>query len=282
MKARETNVTPDSEYYLYEPSQTARASFLYPLRCGLFRYLPGYRLRRNAFDSFLLLYLLKGSMEFETQGASFTAGEGTFVLLDCYAPHAYGSANGAECLWIHFDGPLARNYYDIIQSRHGNVQVLPDALPIISSIRSMIDVFAHHGPVREPLFFRDLTEILTSFMLYGEEIGRRSRNSDLCECVVSYINEHFAEQIQIKELAELTGFSPYYFIRVFREETGFTPHEYLMNRRMASAEYLLRTTSLSIKEICYSSGFSGESVFCNAFKTRRGVSPQPFRMMQTA
>ena len=92
-----------------------------------------------------------------------------------------------------------------------------------------------------------------------------------------YINEHFHEDISVDQLASLSGLSRYYFIRVFRQETGYTPHEYLVNRRMATARYLLKYSSLSSKEICFQSGFSGESVFCSAFRKQHGMTPQQYR-----
>ena len=65
---------------------------------------------------------------------------------------------------------------------------------------------------------------------------------------------------------------------MFKQETGYTPHEYTVNRRMASARYLLQYTALSVKEICFSTGFSSESVFCNAFKKRHQMTPQQYRL----
>ena len=56
-----------------------------------------------------------------------------------------------------------------------------------------------------------------------------------------------------------------------------SPHEYLINIRMTSARYLLRCTDLSVKDICFNTGFSGESVFCNAFKKHHGMTPKEYR-----
>ena len=42
------------------------------------------------------------------------AREGEFVLLDCYRPHQYGSRGEWEASWLHFDGSLAREYYQEI------------------------------------------------------------------------------------------------------------------------------------------------------------------------
>ena len=48
----------------------------------------------------------------------------------------------------------------------------------------------------------------------------------MAEEIIAYINEHFAEKFSVEELAAQAGLSQYHFIRVFKKETGFTPHEY--------------------------------------------------------
>ena len=57
MLSKEPFVSNDSRYFVYSPSKNAMEMFLYPLQCGQFTYLPGYRLVREAFDSFLLMYI---------------------------------------------------------------------------------------------------------------------------------------------------------------------------------------------------------------------------------
>ena len=99
----------------------------------------------------------------------------------------------------------------------------------------------------------------------------------MSERVISYIGEHFAEDISIDELAQVAGLSQYHFIRSFRKETGFTPHEYLINIRINTAKYLLKNSQLSIKDICYQAGFSCESVFCSTFKRQLKMTPTEYR-----
>ena len=71
MKSCEALITPDSDYYLYSPSAGALEMFFYPICSGHFTYLPGYRLERSSYDSFLLMYVTDGSLTRET-GATLT------------------------------------------------------------------------------------------------------------------------------------------------------------------------------------------------------------------
>ena len=67
MKSHEPFIEPESTYYVYSPSLLGRSMFFYPLTCGHFFYAPGYHLHRASFDSFLLIYVQKGSMYVQTK-----------------------------------------------------------------------------------------------------------------------------------------------------------------------------------------------------------------------
>lgn len=84
MKSHEPFIEPESTYYVYSPSLLGRSMFFYPLTCGHFFYAPGYHLHRASFDSFLLIYVKKGSMYVQTKDESFDAKADEFILINCY------------------------------------------------------------------------------------------------------------------------------------------------------------------------------------------------------
>ncbi len=282
MKSCEALITPDSDYYLYSPSAGALEMFFYPICSGHFTYLPGYRLERSSYDSFLLMYVTDGSLtrEFDQKETSVSAG--FFVLIDCYRPHAYRSDTGWKSYWCHFDGPTARAYYQTIISRAGNVFCLPNPAPAVSKLISVFETFQQKQPVREAQMSKYLTDILTSFLLYSPSVEKGGSEQFTAETVTAYISEHFSEDLPVSKLAKLAGLSQYHFIRMFRKETGFTPHEYLTHTRLNTARYLLKTTRLSVKDICFQSGFSSESVFCSAFRRHTGMTPTEYRQSPSA
>lgn len=277
MRSQEEFVASDSRYYIYSPSKNALEMFLYPLQCGRFLYEPGYHLVRESFDSFLLMYIRKGHLRLEADGHIQEAGKGQLVLLDCYGRHAYSTDTGWDCLWCHFDGVTARHWYANIVSRVGNVFTIPDSQPIISKLTAIYDVFDSGSVVKEPLLSKYLTDILTAVLLYAPSDERTNAHINLAEKITAYISEHFVENLSVSRLASLAGLSDYHFIRIFKKQTGFTPHEYLLNTRMNMARYLLKNSDLSVKDICFSTGFSGESVFCSAFKRMEGMTPAQYR-----
>jgi AraC-like DNA-binding protein len=226
------------------------------------------------------MYIRKGEMDLETDGHIYHVKANHFVILDCYESHAYYTSYGWECLWCHFDGITARSYYENITSRLGNVFSLAEPYQVLSKMTSVLNIFSTGSTVREPLISKYLNDILTEFMLYIPQMANSFNYTSIAEETITYINEHFSDDISVSELASKTGISLFHFIRTFKSETGFTPYEYIINTRIATAMYLLKNTSLSIKDICYNTGFSCESSFCYAFKHHQGMTPTQYRKLQ--
>lgn len=278
MKSCEKLIAPESDYFIYVPSLTARETFFYPLYTGHFFYEKGYSLHRDSYDSFLVLYIQKGQMSVTLSSETFSADAGTFLLLDCYNPHSYSALTDCEVYWCHFDGPLATKWFQLITSQSGNVITLTDIQPAFSRLLALYRCFAENMPPKEPLFSKYLTDILSSFLLYAPSAVRTPESGSSMEETIAYINEHFSEKLSVETLSSRAALSPYHFIRTFQKETGFTPHEYLLNIRINTAKYLLKNSSASVKYICFHTGFASESVFCSAFKKRTGMTPSEYRL----
>lgn len=277
MISYETHILPNSDYYVYTPSTLAKKLFFYPICIGSFRYDGGYRLARDSYDSFLMMYILKGTCFVTVGSHTMQAMAGQLILLDCYAPHAYGTDSGFEALWIHFDGPMARSFYETIVSEKGSLlyPAHPDA--IHRSLYDIYDTFRSRAPIAEDQISGTITNILTD-LLSSENTQQVSGQTQIgISEAISHINKYFYKPITLQELADIAALSPYYFSRVFARETGMTPHKYLISTRMANAKFLLKTSQMSVKEVAFHSGFSDESGFCTAFKKQEGMTPKEYR-----
>jgi len=281
LKSCENGVAPQSDYYVYSPSQNAKNMFFYPLYTGCFVYEAGYDLYRDSYDSFLLMYIRQGHMILKLDGNTLSAGPGCFALIDCYGPHAYGTREECTCLWLHFDGPTARMWYQAVCAHLGNVFTLMDCQSALKKMEMVYKTFQSGEPVREPLISQYINDILTSFLLSTLIKTDISDSANRVEKAISYINDHFTENITVERIADSADMSLYHFIRVFKRETGFTPHKYLTNVRLNAAKYLLKNSNFSIKDVCFNIGFSCESVFCSAFKKQLGITPMEYRTMNS-
>ena len=94
-----------------------------------------------------------------------------------------------------------------------------------------------------------------------------------------FIDAHFAEDIDVDNIADEASFSKFHFIRTFKSIYGITPGQYLIARRMDKAQDLLKEGK-SVTEACFQVGFRSITTFCGLFKKTVGKKPLQFRKDQ--
>lgn len=90
--------------------------------------------------------------------------------------------------------------------------------------------------------------------------------------LITYINEHLKEDLSIDELAEKFYISKYHMMRQFKEETGYTIHKYITEKRVIEAKNLIMA-GMPATKACFECGFKEYSTFSRAFKTRVDKKP---------
>ncbi|MDD3251061.1 MAG: AraC family transcriptional regulator [Lachnospiraceae bacterium] len=278
MQCTENHVTSDSDYYIYTPSTQAQALFFYPLITGYFHYQPGYSIRRSSFNSFLLMYIRKGSCEIETGDRTYQAHRGQVVMLDCYAPHAYSTDTGWDAEWLHFDGQQARDYFNVILADGNPVITLQDTCRLERYLHKIYLQFKERLSTKEALLNNYIVNILTELLISRDAERSVNVSAGIIEDIIAYISEHMTDELSLEELAGQASLSPFYFSRLFKKETGFSPHGYVIATRVNTAKYLLKSSDETIKNICFSTGFTSESSFCTTFKKVTGSTPSEYRI----
>jgi len=91
-----------------------------------------------------------------------------------------------------------------------------------------------------------------------------------------FMEECFAEDINLEQLAELGSLSHFYFVRVFEKELGITPYAYLMQTRVNRAKSML-STSLRLADIAARCGFYDQSHLTRQFRNQFGITPGKYR-----
>lgn len=95
--------------------------------------------------------------------------------------------------------------------------------------------------------------------------------------VLELIESDLSEDLPLKILANAAGLSEYHFLRMFKQSTGYTPHQYVINQRVERAKELLKQTDMTITEIAYLLGFSTPAHFTHHFRRKTGLTPTEMR-----
>jgi AraC family transcriptional regulator len=94
---------------------------------------------------------------------------------------------------------------------------------------------------------------------------------------MEYMNANLAEDVRLDDIAVESGMSGSHFAHEFRNSTGQTPYQYLLDQRMAKAKELLKATQLSVQFISATVGFRSPVNFIRAFRQRFGTTPMGWR-----
>jgi len=111
---------------------------------------------------------------------------------------------------------------------------------------------------------------------------REEKSSSIIEQAKDYIRSHYAKDISLDEVSRKVNISPYYFSKIFKEETGENFIEYLTGIRIDKAKELLMNTEYSMKEICMMCGYSDPNYFSRSFKKNVGISPTEYKEGKTS
>jgi AraC-like DNA-binding protein len=92
-----------------------------------------------------------------------------------------------------------------------------------------------------------------------------------------HIDRYFADPLDLSCLASVAGVSKFHFQRLFTATYGSSPAAYLSERRVERAQDLLRSTNLTVTEVCHAVGYSSLGSFSSRFRAIVGESPRDFQ-----
>jgi len=138
------------------------------------------------------------------------------------------------------------------------------------------------------LFAESLANVLALHVLRSHSsLGRASRrrvgseggtSKRSLERATDYINDNLSQKLTLAEIAEVAYMSPHHFARSFKKDTGLSPHQYVIHRRVERAKALLANTDLNLAEIARAVGFANHSHLSSHVRRLLGVSPGALRL----
>lgn len=106
---------------------------------------------------------------------------------------------------------------------------------------------------------------------------KEAQSSSVIDKAKDYIGARYNKDISLDDVSREVDISPYYFSKIFKEETGENFIEYVTGIRIAKAKELLQSSELSIKEICGEVGYADPNYFSRTFKKNVGVTPTEYK-----
>ena len=137
----------------------------------------------------------------------------------------------------------------------------------------------HTAPDTAPQLYREsLTLALATHLASSQPVAEANGQSDIrLRRALAYLEEKLVEDVSLDDLAAAAAMSPFHFSRVFKQETGRSPHKYIIHRRMERAREMLAAGQKTVADVAWSVGYQDVSRFCELFKRQWGVTPGAYR-----
>ncbi len=283
MEIPEPGVLKTSQRYFFTPSALAGELFYYPTRVGHYfcdhRYAFSHQAETAQLAShrlnFMVIAVIQGAMRFTLANTHITAVRGQTALFDCRQPHEYSSSDGTEFCWMLFNGLNSEAFCRRILQSKGQVFAPGNFAAAVRGIDRLVDSCAAGERLSEPACSQLIHQLLCALLL-GSECASQREEGAVAEAI-RYMHRNLCRELSVQEVAETVRLSPSHFSRMFKSQTGYSPYEYILLRRIDAAKHLLASTRLSVKEIAFQTGYNSEENFIHSFQKKVGVSPGVFR-----
>lgn len=100
---------------------------------------------------------------------------------------------------------------------------------------------------------------------------------DLLNQVFEYVENRYQDVITVEDIAKFVGFSPYYFTRFFKTNTGQTFMQFLTEYRLNQAKFILANEKIPMVDVAEKAGFASVKTFHHVFKEAVGQSPLQYQ-----
>lgn len=272
-------VDPDRIFYTASPF--VRDSLLYLQEMGRGKTLPSHTSDQRNMQCWLFFVVRKGSGSFFYRGKKYDLREGSCVFIDCGEPYTYSmDTDDWEICWVCFSGLPVMPVYDKYCEQGGRPVFIPKDLTGVCGIWSNLMDTAKASDsftdMKINAYLSDLLALVMDEALLSEK-GKCTTRGVSVEAVREYIDQNYASQIELDDLAERFGIDKGYLSKSFKKQVGQSIIEYTRVVRINKAKELLRFTDQTLDEIGKAVGITPGRYLSEVFKAVEGVVPSDYR-----
>jgi len=248
--------------------------------------------RHQSPDGLEIGYLESGSVEWWDGERLYEAGPGS-VLID-RPGHWQGGAGAIvhPCTryWIRFSFPVRGNLPGLSPDATADLRAIFGEMrrrhfPGSPRLKELFGLLLAEQRDPDPMsceLSRALFHQLLFTVVRDHQAEQLKRYSAATLSAIDLFNLHLTEDVSVEAIASAAGLSTGYFHEVFHRETGYTPAQYHMRRRIDAAKRLLLTGEISVTDIALDLGFSSSQYFSTVFRKVVGLTPVQYRHLRAS
>ncbi|WP_419887545.1 AraC family transcriptional regulator [Neobacillus niacini] len=238
-------------------------------------------LKRKDNSTYVFQYTLSGSGILDIEDKSYTLKTGEAFIVEIPSDHRYYFPKGSErweFIFITLVGREAADCWRFMKEQSGPVlKIPPDSKLIQLLLKIYQDTYdqkvtdAYCASAKAYEFIMECYRFVKNMDNSMKDISLQVTKA------LSFIHTHYQEPITLDEIASVSGFSRYYFIKQFQSQLNMTPVQYLTKIRIQKAAELLRSTTFSVTDVAAQVGYANANYFNKVFRKVVGLSAGTFR-----
>lgn len=253
-------------------------------------------LTRTLYD-YELMVVTKGTLYIKSGEDKYEIPEGSYIIMPPLVLQQGYRPSDCTFYWLHFaqnegevffyDSSCASEEYHTCANGQLRTKylllpmsgIIPSPERIVVMFKQLLDAEKCYQNKSYDDFcvtsiLLELKSQLLSFYSKGFMPGNHNR---LCNNIKDYIKWHICEPVTVAEIASYYGYNARYLSALFKDCTGISIKDYIINAKTAQAKSLLEGTGNSISQIAYSLGFQDNHNFSKFFKKVTGLTPSEYR-----
>ena len=244
--------------------------------CGYEGCLAGHQWGPAVRDHYLIHYIDSGKGTFTVNNQTYHLSEGDGFLLVPGVVTSYTADKDDpwQYRWVGFGGSDAQRMVAYTALSVENPVFRYDKDNSLAQLMDSIYRSSGSAPHDEAAALGYLHLFLSKLMeLSGTDKRTLKTGFDYVDKAIRYIERNYANYINVDDIAASAGISRSHLYRLFMQNAGMSPNEYLNTHRINVACTLMRSHGLTVCEAANSCGFSDQLYFSRVFKKMKGMSP---------
>ena len=237
------------------------------------------RVKTDTKSIYVFEYVLDGIGHIECDGRKITVKKGDFYLLNRLHSHLYYSDREKPFrkIWVNVRGRLLDGLINAYGLTEGAI-VIPNSetLPCFEKLRALLSTINVGNS--DEIMSKCAVTMCEMVITAAAEHSRVQRAAiSTAERIKDYIDSGLSYNVTLDDIAQHFYLNKSYIISIFSEKYGYTPKQYILQRKMQAACSMLEENMYSISEIADLLDFSSSQHFSSSFKKKLGVSPDEYR-----
>ncbi len=236
---------------------------------------------RHTHDVFAIGVIERGALKFYYRGENIVAPYGQINLANPGEAHngCAASDEGWTYRMFYLEPDMLRQAASEINGKHMNMPYFQagvirddDMAAVIRRLHILLEKPEIPLLEQESLLLWTLSQFIMRHADDFYVLRPAGREQQSVKKIREYIEDHYNEDISIKQLSGIANLSPFHLIRVFRKEVGIPPHAFLKQVRIRRAKALI-AAGLPIARVSMETGFTDQSHLTRHFKGITGITP---------